>query len=147
MVRVHPAQPNKKAPERLLFCLVGILTSGGSQPPAGGTSASLKCGRNLRFPHKRPLPGRFHEASLGIAKELPAARRAFFHRGNIPLCGGMVLRCRSKAFLLSPIDDVGRCHSACRVFCFSAKAFRGLPRCCPPPGAGVLHIGPEFAII
>ena len=22
----------------------------------GGTSASLKCGRNLRFPHKRPLP-------------------------------------------------------------------------------------------
>ena len=32
------------------------LASDGSQPPAGGTSASLKCGRNLRFPHKRPLP-------------------------------------------------------------------------------------------
>ena len=51
-------QPNqtKKAPEKVLFCLVGILTSDESQPPAGGTSASLKCGRNLRFPHKRPLP-------------------------------------------------------------------------------------------
>ena len=28
----------------------------GSADRCGGTSASLKCGRNLRFPHKRPLP-------------------------------------------------------------------------------------------
>ena len=55
MVRIHLLPPNKKHPEGCFFCLVG-LTSGGSQPPAGGTSASLKCGRNLRFPHKRPLP-------------------------------------------------------------------------------------------
>ena len=28
----------------------------GSADRCGGNSASLKCGRNLRFPHKRPLP-------------------------------------------------------------------------------------------
>ena len=55
MVRIHLLPPNKKHPEGCFFCLVR-LTSAGSQPPAGGTSASLKCGRNLRFPHKRPLP-------------------------------------------------------------------------------------------
>ena len=55
MVRIHLLPPNKKHPEGCFFCLVR-LTSGGSQPPAGGNSASLKCGRNLRFPHKRPLP-------------------------------------------------------------------------------------------
>ena len=55
MVRIHLLPPNKKHPEGCFFCLVR-LTSAGSQPPAGGNSASLKCGRNLRFPHKRPLP-------------------------------------------------------------------------------------------
>ena len=33
-------------------------TTGLRRTPAGGISASLKCGRNLRFPHKRPLPYR-----------------------------------------------------------------------------------------
>ena len=54
--KVFPPAKQKKAPGKVLFCLVGTLTSDGGQPPTGGTSASLKCGRNLRFPHKRPLP-------------------------------------------------------------------------------------------
>ena len=45
-------------------------TTGLRRTPAGGISASLKCGRNLRFPHKRPFPGTcslfsFHFAKLG----------------------------------------------------------------------------------
>ena len=36
-------------------------------------------------PTNAPLPDRFHKTFPGNAKELPAARRAFFHRGIIPL--------------------------------------------------------------
>ena len=68
MVRIHLLPPNKKHPEGCFFCLVG-LTSGGSQPPAGGTSASLKCGRNLRFPHKRPLPDTCSLFSFHFARQ------------------------------------------------------------------------------
>ena len=50
--------PNKKGTQTGAFFIWFELASDGSQPPAGGTSASLKCGRNLRFPHKRPLPYR-----------------------------------------------------------------------------------------
>ena len=60
---------------------------------------------------------------------------AFFHRGLSPLCGGGFLRCRSKNLLLSPLEVLGRCLSACRVFIFRSPFFRGLPRNRPPPGA------------
>ena len=56
LVQVQPPQPNKKGTQTGAFFIWFDLASDGSQPPAGGTSASLKCGRNLRFPHKRPLP-------------------------------------------------------------------------------------------
>ena len=49
------ATKQKRHPKGCFFIWFD-LASDGSQPPAGGTSASLKCGRNLRFPHKRPLP-------------------------------------------------------------------------------------------
>ena len=58
LVQVQPPQPNKKGTQTGAFFIWFDLASDGSQPPAGGTSASLKCGRNLRFPHKRPLPYR-----------------------------------------------------------------------------------------
>ena len=38
------------------FSLWPAATTGLRRTPAGGISASLKCGRNLRFPHKRPPP-------------------------------------------------------------------------------------------
>ena len=43
--------------------------------------ASLKCGRNLRFPHKRPLP----EMQCGGLVIGSVCAAAFFHRGIIPL--------------------------------------------------------------
>ena len=58
LVQFQPPQPNKKGTQTGAFFIWFELASDGSQPPAGGTSASLKCGRNLRFPHKRPLPYR-----------------------------------------------------------------------------------------
>ena len=42
--------------ETLRFSLWPAATTGLRRTPADGISASLKCGRNLRFPHKRPLP-------------------------------------------------------------------------------------------
>ena len=42
--------------------------------------AALKCGRNLRFPHKRPLPNR----GAGVCDWLSLCGRVF-HRGIIPL--------------------------------------------------------------
>ena len=51
--------------------------------PTGGNSrslCSLKCGRNLRFPHKRPLPDRFRKGFPGIAKVLLTARRGSPHK-------------------------------------------------------------------
>ena len=59
VVGSSPASATKqKRHPRGCFFIWFELASDGSQPPAGGTSASLKCGRNLRFPHKRPLPYR-----------------------------------------------------------------------------------------
>ena len=76
--------------ETLRFSLWPAATTGLRRTPADGISASLKCGRNLRFPHKRPLPGTcslfsFHFARQGhknqgipaqflwVAREPPAA--------------------------------------------------------------------------
>ena len=53
---------------------------------------------------------------------------AFFHRGLIPLCGGGFLRCRSKNLLLSPLEVLGRCLSACRVFYFPQPFFPGIAK-------------------
>ena len=91
----------------------------------GGKSASLKCGRNLRFPHKRPLPKM--RLFLGVVGHR-VVRRIFFHRGLSPLCGGGFLRCRSKNLLLSPLEVLGRCLSACRVFYFPQPFFPGVAK-------------------
>ena len=53
---------------------------------------------------------------------------AFFHRGLSPLCGGGFLRCRSKNLLLSPLEVLGRCLSACRVFYFPQPFFPGVAK-------------------
>ena len=59
-------------------------TTGLRRTPAGGISASLKCGRNLRFPHKRPLPccekgGRNGESTaLRLLTQKPM--KPWFHR-------------------------------------------------------------------
>ena len=69
LVQVQPPQPNKKGTQTGAFFIWFELASDGSQPPAGGTSASLKCGRNLRFPHKRPLPGTCSLFSFHFARQ------------------------------------------------------------------------------
>ena len=84
LVQVQPPQPNKKGTQTGAFFIWFDLASDGSQPPAGGTSASLKCGRNLRFPHKRPLPccekgGRNGESTaLRLLTQKPM--KPWFHR-------------------------------------------------------------------
>ncbi len=51
------------------FSLWPAATTGLRRTPAGGISASLKCGRNLRFPHKRPLPGTCSLFSFHFARQ------------------------------------------------------------------------------
>ena len=51
------------------------------QRTAPRRGAALRCGRNLRFPHKRPLP-EMRRWGLVIGSVCAAA---FFHRGIIPL--------------------------------------------------------------
>ena len=57
--------------------------------PAGGISASLKCGRNLRFPHKRPLPDTcslfsFHFARQGHKNQGIPAQFSWVARELLP---------------------------------------------------------------
>ncbi len=65
----------------------------------GGTSASLKCGRELcGSPHKRPPPKMRRKGEV----DGTAGVTAFFHRGLCPLCGGGFRRCRFETLLFTP---------------------------------------------
>ena len=123
-VQVLLSAPEKMRPvERLVF-FSGTVTCGASR--------RLRAGIPVRFAHSNVVGTWFlltpsENVAFFGALTLRLCAPHFFHRGIIPLCGGGFLRCRSKNLLLSPIEVLGRCHSACRGFRF-CKGFPGIAK-------------------
>ena len=118
----------------ILSSLWPAATTGLRRMPAGGISASLKCGRNLRFPHKRPLPGTCSLFSFHFA------RQGHINQG-IPDQFSWVAREPPAAGARLSLDAVCA-HSRVRKPGRGTKAkasplnFRGSPENCPPQGPG-----------
>ena len=90
-------------------------TSWDCQGIAPRRGAPLKCGRNLRFPHKRPLPKR----GAGVCDWLSLCGRVF-HRGIIPLLTLFFSASGSQKTAVTPLEEG-----------------RQMPSGLPPPCGGI----------
>ena len=100
------------------------LTFRDCQGIAPRRGAPLKCGRNLRFPHKRPLQKR----GAGVCDWLSLCGRVFFHRRIIPLLTLFFSASGSQKTAVTPLEER-----------------RQMPFGLPPPAGGSVPWRPPMA--